>query len=54
MTIVYDEEEKSTAKAGDNVKLKLKGVEEEVGHCRLKLVFNVVCFHFLTMLILYF
>ena len=30
MTIVYDEEEKSTARAGDNVKLKLKGVEEDV------------------------
>lgn len=30
MTIVYDEEDKSTARAGDNVKLKLKGVEEDV------------------------
>ena len=31
--IIFDEEEKSGAVAGDNVKLKLRGVEEEV--CRI-------------------
>ncbi|XP_031562231.1 eukaryotic peptide chain release factor GTP-binding subunit ERF3A-like [Actinia tenebrosa] len=29
VTVVYDEEEKNTARAGDNVKIRLKGVEEE-------------------------
>jgi len=28
--IIFDEEEKSGAVAGDNVKLKLRGIEEEV------------------------
>ena len=28
--IIFDEEEKSSAVAGDNVKLKLRGIEEEV------------------------
>ena len=32
--IIFDEEEKSGAVAGDNVKLKLRGIEEEVRHIR--------------------
>jgi len=30
--ILFDEEERSNALAGDNVKLKLRGIEEEVRH----------------------
>ena len=30
LSIIFDEEELTEAKAGDNVKLKLKGVEEDV------------------------
>ena len=34
--IIFDEEEKSGAVAGDNVKLKLRGIEEEVCTVRKK------------------
>lgn len=37
--IIFDEEEKSAAVAGDNVKLKLRGIEEEVGCIRADLVY---------------
>ena len=35
VSVVYDEEERNTARAGDNVKLRLKGVEEEVSQYML-------------------
>ena len=37
--IIFDEEEKSGAVAGDNVKLKLRGIEEEVRRIRADLMY---------------